>query len=114
MEHALITTIIASIVTAFVFGLVAKKLDLPGIFGYLLAGVAIGPYTPGFVANVSLAQQLAEIGIILLITEFGGSLNSAIIIPVSRSVSMLYEVIHNTARIYTTFQSKLPHYPAAE
>jgi len=71
MEHALINTIIASIVTAFVFGMVAKKLKLPAIFGYLLAGVAIGPHTPGFVANVSLAQQLAEIGIILLMFGVG-------------------------------------------
>ena len=71
MEHALINTIIASIVCAFVFGMVAKSLKLPAIFGYLLAGVAIGPYTPGFVANVSLARQLAEIGIILLMFGVG-------------------------------------------
>jgi len=71
MEHALINTIIASIVTAFVFGMVAKRLRLPAIFGYLLAGVAIGPHTPGFVANVALAQQLAEIGIILLMFGVG-------------------------------------------
>lgn len=71
MEHALINTIIASIVTAFIFGMVAKSLRLPAIFGYLLAGVAIGPHTPGFVANVSLAQQLAEIGIILLMFGVG-------------------------------------------
>ncbi len=71
MEYALINTIIASIVTAFVFGMVAKKLNLPAIFGYLLAGVAIGPHTPGFVADVSLAKQLAEIGIILLMFGVG-------------------------------------------
>jgi CPA2 family monovalent cation:H+ antiporter-2 len=71
MEYALINTIIASVVTAFVFGMVAKKLNLPPIFGYLLAGVAIGPHTPGFVADVSLAKQLAEIGIILLMFGVG-------------------------------------------
>lgn len=71
MEYALINTIIASVVTAFVFGMVAKKLNLPAIFGYLLAGVAIGPHTPGFVADVSLAKQLAEIGIILLMFGVG-------------------------------------------
>ncbi len=71
MEHALINTIIASVVTAFIFGLIAKKLNLPAIFGYLLAGIAIGPHTPGFVANVYLAQQLAEIGIILLMFGVG-------------------------------------------
>lgn len=71
MEHSLINTIIASIVLAFIFGFCAKKLRLPPIFGYLLAGVAIGPYTPGYVANVALAQQLAEIGIILLMFGVG-------------------------------------------
>ena len=71
MEYALINTIIASIVTAFVFGIVAKRFNLPTIFGYLLAGVIIGPHTPGFVADVSLAKQLAEIGIILLMFGVG-------------------------------------------
>lgn len=71
MDYTLINTIIASIVTAFIFGMLAKKLRLPAIFGYLLAGVAIGPNTPGFVANVSLAKQLAEIGIILLMFGVG-------------------------------------------
>jgi CPA2 family monovalent cation:H+ antiporter-2 len=71
MEYALINTIIASIVTAYVFGMVAKQLKLPAIFGYLLAGVVIGPNTPGFVANISLAKQLAEIGIILLMFGVG-------------------------------------------
>ena len=71
MEHALINTVIASIVTAFVFALVAKKLKLPAIFGYLLAGIAIGSKTPGFVADISVAQQLAEIGIILLMFGVG-------------------------------------------
>lgn len=71
METSLLTTIIASIVVAFVFGMVAKQLRLPAIFGYLLAGVAIGPHTPGFVADVALAKQLAEIGIILLMFGVG-------------------------------------------
>ncbi len=71
MEYTLISTIIASIVTAFFFGIIAKKLKLPSIFGYLLAGIVIGPYTPGFVADISLAKQLAEIGIILLMFGVG-------------------------------------------
>lgn len=71
MEYALINTIIASIVTAFLFGMVAKQLKLPAIFGYLLAGVAIGPHTRGFVGDISLAKQLAEIGIILLMFGVG-------------------------------------------
>ncbi len=71
MEHGLISTIIASIVAAFILGLVAKNLKLPAIFGYLLAGVAIGPHTPGFIADVEIARQLAEIGIILLMFGVG-------------------------------------------
>ena len=67
----MIDTIVASIVTAFIFGIIAKRLKFPPVFGYLLAGVAIGPYTPGFVADVSLAKQLAEIGIILLMFGVG-------------------------------------------
>jgi len=51
--------------------MIAKKLKLPAIFGYLLAGVAIGAHTPGFVADVKMAQQLAEIGIILLMFGVG-------------------------------------------
>lgn len=71
MEYPLLNTIVASIVTAFVFGMVAKKFGLPAILGYLLAGVAIGPHTPGFVGEVSFAQELAEIGIILLMFGVG-------------------------------------------
>lgn len=71
MDYTLIKTIVASIVTAFIFGMIARKLKLPAIFGYLLAGVVIGPNTPGFVADVSLAKQLAEIGIILLMFGVG-------------------------------------------
>lgn len=71
METGLLTTIIASIAAAFAFGMAAKSMRLPAIFGYLLAGVAIGPHTPGFVADVALAKQLAEIGIILLMFGVG-------------------------------------------
>lgn len=71
MEYTLINTIVLSLSAAFVFGFLAKKLRLPSIFGYLVAGVMVGPYTPGFVADVSLAKQLAEIGIILLMFGVG-------------------------------------------
>lgn len=71
MEHTLISTISVSLIAAFVFGLLAKKLGLPAILGYLLAGIAVGPRTPGFIADLSLARQLAEIGIILLMFGVG-------------------------------------------
>jgi monovalent cation:H+ antiporter-2, CPA2 family len=71
MEHTLINTIISSVVAAFILGMIAKKLNMPAIFGYLVAGVAIGPHTPGFSGDVNLAKQLAEIGIILLMFGVG-------------------------------------------
>ncbi len=70
-ETTLITTLVASLVCAFLGGLAASKLRLPPIVGYLLAGVAIGPNTPGFVADQALAMQLAEVGVILLMFGVG-------------------------------------------
>lgn len=69
--YPLITTIVASVVFAFLLGLLANRLRLPTILGYLLAGIMLGPHTPGFVANIDLAKQLAEIGIILLMFGVG-------------------------------------------
>ena len=57
-QTELIATIAAGLGLAFLFGLLAVRLRLPPIVGYLLAGVAVGPHSPGFVADVSLAQQL--------------------------------------------------------
>ena len=71
MEYDLINTIVSGIVAAFVCGMVAKKIKLPAIIGYLVAGIIIGPNTPGFVADIGMAQQLAEIGIILLMFGVG-------------------------------------------
>jgi CPA2 family monovalent cation:H+ antiporter-2 len=70
-ETTLIATIAGAFVLAFAFGFVANKLRLPPLVGYLLAGVAIGPFTPGFVADTGLAAQLAEIGVILLMFGVG-------------------------------------------
>lgn len=72
MEHnALITTLVAAIVLAFVFGFVAQRLRLSPLVGYLVAGIAVGPYTPGFEADLDLALQLSEVGIILLMFGVG-------------------------------------------
>ena len=72
MEHNnLITTLVAAIVLAFVFGFLAQRLRLSPIVGYLIAGVAVGPYTPGFEADMDLALQLSEIGVILLMFGVG-------------------------------------------
>jgi CPA2 family monovalent cation:H+ antiporter-2 len=70
-ETALIATIAAGLGLAFLFGFLAARLKLPPLVGYLLAGVAVGPFTPGFVADVGLAGQLAEIGVILLMFGVG-------------------------------------------
>ena len=70
-EAALLATIAVSLSLAFIGGLVAVRLGLPPLVGYLLAGVAVGPFTPGFVADAHLASQLAEIGVILLMFGVG-------------------------------------------
>src|ERR1700741_5197255 len=67
----LIATIVAGIVLAFIFGTIAQRLRISPLVGYLLAGVAVGPFTPGFVADAGLAAELAEIGVILLMFGVG-------------------------------------------
>ena len=73
MPHhfALISTIAAGLGLALVLGFLAVRLKLPILVGYLLAGVLIGPATPGFVADVKLAHELSEIGVILLMFGVG-------------------------------------------
>lgn len=73
MPHSveLITTIAAALGLALVCGFVAVRLRLPALVGYLLAGIVIGPFTPGFVADTALAGQLAEIGVMLLMFGVG-------------------------------------------
>src|SRR6187549_3946683 len=70
-EPVLIATIAISLALALVAGIVAKRLGMSPIVGYLLAGVALGPFTPGLVADTELALQLAEIGVILLMFGVG-------------------------------------------
>ncbi len=70
-DTALIGTIALGLGLAFVFGYLATRLKLPALAGYLLAGVAAGPYTGGLTADVGLAGQLAEIGVILLMFGVG-------------------------------------------
>jgi CPA2 family monovalent cation:H+ antiporter-2 len=70
-EAALIMTIAAALGLGAVFGFIAVKLRLPPLVGYLIAGIAIGPATPGLVADVELSRQLAEIGVMLLMFGVG-------------------------------------------
>ncbi len=72
MHHtSLIAILVAGFVLAFIFGALAQKLRLSPLVGYLLAGVVAGPFTPGFVGDQTLAPQLAEIGVILLMFGVG-------------------------------------------
>jgi len=73
MPHnvSLIATIAAGFGLAIIFGFLAVRLRMPPLVGYLLAGIVIGPATPGFVADVDLAGQLAEIGVMLLMFGVG-------------------------------------------
>ncbi|MDR6535123.1 YbaL family putative K(+) efflux transporter [Variovorax soli] len=73
MPHSvsLINTVAAGLGLALVLGFLAVRLRLPALVGYLLAGVIIGPFTPGFVADASIAAQLAEIGVMLLMFGVG-------------------------------------------
>ncbi|WP_075180516.1 YbaL family putative K(+) efflux transporter [Pantoea sp. 1.19] len=73
MHHTtpLITTIVGGLVLAFILGMVANRLRISPLVGYLLAGVLAGPFTPGFVADTNLAPELAELGVILLMFGVG-------------------------------------------
>ena len=73
MEHnvTLITTIAAGFGLALIFGFIAERLKLSALVGYLVAGILIGPATPGFVADAHIASQLSEIGVMLLMFGVG-------------------------------------------
>jgi monovalent cation:H+ antiporter-2, CPA2 family len=73
MPHSvtLILTIAAGLGLAFIFGFLAARIKLPALVGYLVAGIVIGPATPGFVADIELSSQLAEIGVMLLMFGVG-------------------------------------------
>ena len=70
-EIALLSTVAGGLVYALICGYIANRLRLPPLVGYLLAGIVVGPFTPGFVADAKLAPQLAEIGVILLMFGVG-------------------------------------------
>ncbi|WP_205577194.1 cation:proton antiporter, partial [Pseudomonas aeruginosa] len=72
MHHTpLLTTLAAGFVLAFLFGALANRLRISPLVGYLLAGVLAGPFTPGYVADQALSQEIAELGVILLMFGVG-------------------------------------------
>ena len=83
-EPALIATIAAAFGLALILGFVALRLRLPALVGYMIAGVILGPATPGFVADVELSQQLAEIGVMLLMFGVGLHFSLADLLAVRR------------------------------
>ncbi|HSJ87965.1 MAG TPA: cation:proton antiporter [Anaerolineales bacterium] len=70
-EIALLINIAVALVVAFIGGILARRMGLPTIVGYLLAGIAIGPFTPGFVGDMETIRQLAELGVIFLMFGVG-------------------------------------------
>jgi CPA2 family monovalent cation:H+ antiporter-2 len=70
-QTPLIATVVAGLGLAFIFGVLANRMRLSPLVGYLVAGVVIGPFTPGFVADQALASQLAELGVVLLMFGVG-------------------------------------------
>ena len=70
-ELPLLINIAVSLVVAFVGGVIARRIGLPTIVGYMLAGIAIGPFTPGFVGDAGTASQLAELGVVFLMFGVG-------------------------------------------
>lgn len=98
---SLITTIAVSLGIAFLMGLIAVRLKLPALLGYLIAGMLIGPYTPGFVADLSLSSQLAEIGVMLLMFGVGLHFSIADLMRV-RKIAVPGAVVQITAATLMT------------
>ena len=73
MHHAtpLISTVVIGLVLAFMFGALAQRVRISPLVGYLVAGIVMGPFTPGFVGDQNIANELAEIGVILLMFGVG-------------------------------------------
>ncbi|MFN8462219.1 MAG: cation:proton antiporter, partial [Anaerolineales bacterium] len=70
-EVPLLINIVVALVVAFIGGIIARRIGLPTIVGYLLAGIVIGPFTPGFVGDTDTISQLAELGVIFLMFGVG-------------------------------------------
>ena len=70
-ELPLLINISIALIVAFIGGTIARRIGLPTIVGYLLAGIIIGPFTPGFVGDIETIRQLAELGVIFLMFGVG-------------------------------------------
>ena len=110
-KYALISTLVAAIVLAFVFGFIASRIRLSPIVGYLLAGLAVGPHTPGFTGNTELAysfagKTLGKIRLIpdatitrhagkiaIIIDDFGYTMNETVKALMKLDIPLTYSVI---------------------
>src|SRR3546814_6499914 len=95
-ETPLIGTIVVGLVVAFIFGALAQRLRVSPVAGYLFAGVAVGPFTPGFVADRELALELAELGVILLMFGLGLPFSLRDLLSV-RNIAVPCALLHLTA-----------------
>jgi CPA2 family monovalent cation:H+ antiporter-2 len=109
----LILTLTGGLTAALLFGFITQKLKLSPIVGYLLAGIIVGPYTPGFVADHAIATQTAEIGVILLMFGVGVHFHLKDLLAV-RSISIPGAITQIcAATVLGTVATKLFHWPWA-
>jgi CPA2 family monovalent cation:H+ antiporter-2 len=86
MTGGLAITLLAALGTALVFGALAHRLGMAAIIGYIAAGLVVGPFTPGFVANRDEVQEFADIGVALLMFSIGLRFRLAELFEVGRTV----------------------------
>ena len=103
MPHhtSLIAILCMGFVLAFLFGMLARRLNLSPLVGYLVAGIVAGPYTPGFVGDAELAPQLAEIGVILLMFGVGLHFSLSDLLAVRR-IAIPGAMVQIATAIWTT------------
>jgi CPA2 family monovalent cation:H+ antiporter-2 len=109
----LIATIVVGLVLAFALGAVAHRLKASPLVGYLLAGVLMGPFTPGFTGDQALADQLAEIGVILLMFGVGLHFSLKDLVSVAR-IAVPGAVGQIAAATLTAVSSKMPQSPSSK
>jgi CPA2 family monovalent cation:H+ antiporter-2 len=113
-ETPLLTTMAAAFAAAFVLGVLAQKLRLSPIVGYLLAGIVIGPHTPGFAGDIGIARQLAEVGVVLLMFGVGLHFHLRDLIEVKR-IAVPGALIQSTvATLLGVLVGRLFGWPSAE
>ena len=104
-DFGLIATLAGALSAALVLGYLTQRLGLSPIVGYLLAGILVGPHTPGFVADTALAEQLAEIGVILLMFGVGLQFHLEELLAVRR-VAVPGAIIQSAVSTFSAWRSR--------